>query len=262
MATLTEITQKVKKRNNQLDGISDALVLDLEEYQREYEIYLRRKRFDLDTKGNLRRTGKNFSTISVMNPFQKLGYNKLSISYIGQYNGVVTDQILFNKRLGLKFGLDFKDVTILKHLKNVDLGDMLLRGHQLDAVIKRELVNAIALEAPYQSTVDNLATSLLGAGEKMGNVVRYADTTMRTSLYGLTRTVDKQVYDSIGEDEYIYVGALDRRTRPFCASRIGKEFTTEQINKFGSQNGSGLDGFFSPGGYNCRHSLIGTSAFQ
>lgn len=262
MATLTEITKRIKKRNDELDGITDNLVKELTDYQIEYERQLRKAKFDLDSSGNLRRNSKNFSKATSMKPMQKLGFNELSVAYIDQYPQTIKDQLLFNKRMGLEVNIDFKDVTMLKHLQNVDLGEMMLKGQELDAIIKRELVNAIALEAPYQDAVDNIAMAQLGAGDKLGRIANFADSQMRTSLYGLTRTVDRQIYEDIGEEEFIYTGALDKRTRPFCKARVGKRFDIEEINNFGSQNGSGLDGFFSPGGFRCRHSLIGVSALD
>jgi hypothetical protein len=60
----------------------------------------------------------------------------------------------------------------------------------------------------------------------------------------------------LGVDEYYYLGPVDAKTRPFCLQRIGEKFTTKQIEHFGDANGSGLNGFLQPGGFNCRHRMV------
>lgn len=261
MASIDKVRRDLRARNNSLDGITDDLVNDLEKYQSEYEKLLLKENFDLDD-GNLKRTSKNFERATSINPMKELGYEDISKDWVGKYPEVAKGQIAFNKGIGVESDLKFKDFTLVKVYQGVDLGAMLAEGRSIDALIKRELVNAIALEDNYKTTVDNISLAYLGQGEKLGQAANWADSVMRTSVFGLTRSIDKQIYEDIGEDKFIYVGALDKRTRDFCRARVGQEFTNEQIEEFGALNGSGLPGFFSPGGYRCRHSMIGASTID
>jgi len=255
MESLEKLQEEVRKLNNKLDGISDDLVNALEKYQREYEKLLLKKNFDLE-QGKLKRNIKNYNTAQSINPFRELGFNELAIDHIKKYDDIADYQLLFNKRIGIDTDFDFQDVSIIKQFKDTDLGTMYSEGQLLDSLVKKELVNAIALNTPIDTAIENLSESLLGAGEKSGRLARYATTYIRTSLNGLSRAIDKELYDKIGVNEFLYVGALDGKTRHFCKTRLGKKFTTEQIEKFGEQNGSGIDGFFSPGGFNCRHRML------
>lgn len=260
MATLKEISADIRRHNNRLDGITDDLVITLERYQARYENLLLRQDISLNADGTTKRTISNFNKVQSLNPSVQLGLPGIGTKYVDQYPGVTKAHLAFNKRIGLDFSLQFKDVTIVKQFQRFDLGSLMGEGTALDAAVKKELVNIIALEAPYKEGVRGLADTLLGSGPELGRLARWADAQLRTSLFGLTRTIDKEIYDEIGETEFIYAGALDGRTRPFCRARVGKKFTNDEIEEFPKLNGSGLNGFFSPGGWRCRHSLVGTSA--
>jgi len=250
------IGQEIKKLNNGLDGISDKLVLALEKYQREYERLIMKYKFDLDENGYLKRTSANFNKISKITPMDNLGFNQLAITHIKQYNDVAEMQATFNKIIGIKIDLDYKDVTILKHYKNFDLANMYGEAAQLDNLIKKQLINAVFLNRSWHDTVLALATDLLGADIKDGRLSRYAETYMRTSLFGLSRIIDKKIYDKQNITNFVFLGALDGRTRPFCKAHVGNKYAREEIEQFPVENGSGLDPFFAPGGWNCRHRLI------
>ena len=252
---LSNLSKKIKSLNSNLDGISDDLVSTLKDYQREYESLLRSKAFDLSD-GKLKSTIKHYNAAQSINPMSKLGFNTIALDQVKTYPQIVKDQLAFNASIGISTDITFKDVEILERLQKLDFSIFQTEAKLLDERIKRELVNAIALEMPYQQTVDNLSKSMLGAGGKTGSLAGFSNTYMRTALFSLSKAVDQEIYDDLGIDKYIYAGPIDAKTRPFCAARIGKTFTTEQINKFGSLNGSGLNGFLMPGGWNCRHRMI------
>lgn len=255
MADLDKINAEIKKLNDKLDGISDKLVFAVEKYQREYERLIARQGFDLG-KGKLKRSISNYNKAQSIDAARQLGFNTLAIEHIKQYDDIGEMQVLFNKRIGITADIGFRDVTIIKQFQNVDLGTMYREGQLLDSMIKKELVNVIALAGDFDQAIEHLSTSLLGGGEKTGHLARYAATYMRTSLFGLSRAIDKEIYDKIGAKEFMYSGPLDGMTRGFCRKRLGKTFTKAETEKFGEENESGLDGFVSPGGYNCRHRLI------
>lgn len=256
---LKKLEKKIKDLNTHIDGVGDDLVDAITKYQRAYEQYLREQKFKLTPSGTLERSAANFTKAASLSPMEKLGFNSLAVSHIRKYDDLADNQIAFNKSIGIAADLSYKDITVVNYLKDIDLADMFMQGQTLDGLVKKQLVNAIALGTDYQTAVSNLATDLLGSGPKLGSLARYADTYMRTSLFSLSRTVDKAISDKIGGDTYVYAGPIDKHTREFCVEHAGNEYTTEEINKFGEENGSGLDGFASPGGWNCRHRMIKVS---
>ena len=252
--SLKKLETEIAKLNTKLEGMTDELVDTMDKYQNEYERLLRNKNFDLKN-GNLKSTIANYNKAQSMSPMQKLGFNDLALSHVKQYTPLAKEQIIWNKRLGISVDLDFKDLKILRRMQSMDFSLFQMEASLLDERIKRELVNAIALEMPYQQTVSNLSSSLLGAGPKSGSLAGYANTYMRTALFSLTKAVDQEIYDTLGIDEYLYAGPVDAKTREFCIRRVNKVFTREQIEEFGSENGGGLNGFLMPGSYNCRHRM-------
>lgn len=250
-----EIDAEIAKLNKNLDGVTNKLVKLLEKYQADYEKQLLKAGFDLD--GNsLKPTQANFNKAQSLNIMKKLGFNNLAIGWINQYPNIAKLQLEFNSRIGITTDMKFRDLTVLKQLQEIDFSVFQAEAQLLDERIKKELVNAIALRMPYEQTVDNLATSLLGAGEKAGTLAGYANTYMRTALFSLSKAIDQAIYDDLGIDEYYYLGPVDAKTRQFCLQRIGEKFTTKQIENFGDANGSGLNGFLLPGGFNCRHRMV------
>ena len=200
MVNLTQIKKEIKALNKNLDGITDELINKLNDYQSGYEKMLLKTDFDLDSNKRFKQTTKNLNKANKLS-INKLGFNKLAVSHIEQYDDVVKEQIAFNKSIGIVTDLKFNDVSILKYFKDLDLASMMGESEQLDRLIKKQLVNAIALKSPWQKTIKNLSKDLLGIGIKDGALSRYANTYMRTSLYGLSRTVDKAIYDRIGNGD-------------------------------------------------------------
>ena len=255
MASLNELKKEVKKQNTKLDGISDVLIAKLEAYQSAYEKLLLKTKFSL-VGGALKRNTSNFTLAQKLTPMQTLGLKEIATEWVAKYPDVASEELAFSERIGIKTGLAFKDISLVRVHQKTDLDAFLTMGRGMDALIKRELVNSIALETSYDVAVANIARGFLGAGDKLGRVANWADAVMRTSVFGLTRSIDAQIYEDIGAKKFVYVGAVDKRTRPFCRARVGKEYTKKQIEKFGNLNGSGLPGFFSPGGFRCRHRMI------
>lgn len=250
-----DIDKEIARLNKNLDGITNKLVVALQKYQVEYERELFKAGFDLKD-GNLKATQSNYNKAQSLKIMKKLGFNTLAMGWISQYRNIAKTQIEFNKRIGISTDFNFRDISIVKQLQEIDFSVFQAEAILLDERIKKELVNAIALQMPYEKTVDNLSKSLLGAGGKAGTLAGYANTYMRSALFSLSKAIDQEIYGSLGVDEYYYLGPVDAVTRPFCLKRIGEKFTTKQIENFGNENGSGLNGFLLPGGFNCRHRMV------
>ena len=209
---------------------------------------------------NLKRTVANFNKAQSLKPLNKLGFNTLAVNHLKEYGDVAKGQLAFNKSIGITADINFKDISIIKQLQTMDFSVFQAEASLLDERIKRELVNAIALEAPYQTTVDNLARSLLGAGDKAGTLSGFANTYMRTALFSMARATDQAIYDQVGGAEpdalYLYAGPVDSKTRPFCLSHVNKVYSRAKILEFPATTKSPIDPFVAPGSYNCRHYLI------
>lgn len=254
--TEEELLREIKRLNNGIDGISDDLINVIEKYQREYERSLYKINFDVE-KGYIATNMSNYRRAMSIDAFSKLGFEQIGISYISQYNNIADARINFASKIGVDTSLTFKDLEILKQLKEIDLTSIYAKGEELDNAIKKALVNAVATGQSYEETIKSIREDLLGAGDKMGLLAKYADTYLRTSLFGLSRMIDKEIYESVGGfDKYLYAGTIDGKIRPFCVAHVGNVYTEKQILKFPEQNGSGLDPWFAPGGWNCRHFLI------
>lgn len=257
-----ELLKAIKKLNTGIDGISDDLVSAIEKYQREYERSLYKINFDIKD-GYIKTNLSNYSKAMSVDGFNKLGFQQIAIDHISEYNNLTEKQIALSQSLGIHLDLSFKDIEILKKLQQIDLAAMYSQGEALDNAIKKALVNGIASGSNYDDVIGNITTSLLGAGETTGMLARYADTYLRTSLFGLSRMVDKEIYEKAGGySKYLYVGPIDNRTREFCVEHVGNTYTEAEIEKFPDENDSGLDPWFSPGGWNCRHRLIPVDEIQ
>lgn len=254
--TEKELLKAIQKLNNGIDGISDDLIKVIEKYQRQYESALYKINFDVKD-GYIKTNLSNYSKAMSVDGFNKLGFRQIGIDHITEYNSVSKNQIAFNQSLGISTDLTFKDIEIIKKLKEIDLAAIYSKGEELDNAIKKALVNGIASGTSYDDMVRSISNDLLGGGQASGLLAKYANTYIRTSLFGMSRLIDKEIYEKIGGyDKYLFAGPIDKRTRPFCVSHVGNEYTEKQIEQFPEQNGSGLNPWFSPGGFNCRHRLV------
>ena len=261
MPTLREIERAISALNGDIESIIDTgLIRDIEKYQRDYERGILKKKFELTDKGALKRTAKNFQKAISGVPGSKLSLNELASLFFENYDVIAQKSAEF-VNYSIDASLEFRDISAISRLRDIDFSSLQIESEKIDSLVKKQLVNAIALQADWEETVDNLSKQLLGAGVKEGSLARYATTYMRTSLFGVSNTVSKEMYDKLGGDKpeakYLYAGPVsDSRIRDFCYSRVGNIYTLDEINNFPSINGSGIAPFFSPGGWNCRHRLI------
>ena len=75
----------------------------------------------------------------------------------------------------------------------------------------------------------------------------------------LSAQVHKLIAEANSVSKYLYEGPSDSDNRPFCAERVGKIFSTEEVESWNSLNWAGKkpgNVWLNRGGYNCRHHLI------
>lgn len=80
------------------------------------------------------------------------------------------------------------------------------------------------------------------------------NTDLKTQVSAFNRVVQYEQARLAGLNNFLYAGPKDERNRPFCAERVNKVFSREQIATW--DNGQGLPADIFCGGYNCRHELV------
>lgn len=257
METPAEITKALTTLNNGVINISKGLVKSFEKYQRDYERELFKTNFATNN-GKLKATIANYNKAQSLSIAKQLGFNDLAVSTVKNYDDIAKDTLEFNKRIGIQTSLTFKDLAIVRQLKELDLSNLWNESARLEGLVKRQLVNAIATEMPLSDAIDSLSEDLLGSGDKLGALARYSDTYIKSGLFDLGRMVDQEVYADIGgdqpESEYIYLGPLDNRTSDICEPYVGEIKTRSEWESIGDSEG--MDIFTEGLHFGCRHKLL------
>ena len=130
-------------------------------------------------------------------------------------------------------------------LKNYSTESLLNQLDNMAQIIKKEVVNGIIAGTPTQTVLE----AVRGQGALSR---RQLQTLIDTSMNEYSRSVTKVMIDSMPKDtKYVYIGALDSKTRPECLDMMSAgEQTKEEIESNFSQYGNV---FINGGGYNCRH---------
>jgi len=94
-------------------------------------------------------------------------------------------------------------------------------------------------------------------GERMGLYEWHAGTYVRTAAQRSAQLFMNYQAERYGLDNFMYVGPLDSKTRPFCRRLLGEVFSRAEIDKM--ENGQTMNVFTTCGGYNCRHKWVAVS---
>lgn len=142
-----------------------------------------------------------------------------------------------------------------------------LDGKQIEALIELDVDSSTSTIRSYVGDVRSALMRNVLAGEPIntlalseGNdkLARRMATEANTLLAGFNRTVSMMKGKDAGFTKYLYIGPDDDVIRPFCADRVGRVFTLEEIEEWADDPNApeGLDPKIFGGGYNCRHKLI------
>ena len=110
-------------------------------------------------------------------------------------------------------------------------------------IVKKEIINGAIAGSPTKAVLDKVRGQ--GALSKA-----QLQTLINTSMNEYSRNVTKLMIDKMpAETKYVYIGALDEKTRPECLQMMSADKLTraEIEGRFGSKV------FTEGGGYNCRH---------
>ena len=109
-----------------------------------------------------------------------------------------------------------------------------------------------------------------GTPEESAFLNRYIKQTTNDSVMTFNAEYIQTIAEDLDVEYYLYSGTVIADSRPFCVSRSGRYFTTDQVKAWA--NLKGWDGrmkgtnsstiFIYRGGYNCRHQLWPVSLEQ
>lgn len=134
------------------------------------------------------------------------------------------------------------DMTRILALKELAKLDLLGQGEAITHAIWRTFAQGLFSQRPINDLLDDLAEAI---DVELHEARTLYDTTV--SVFG--RQVEAM--KSTPDDVFVYVGPLDKVTRPFCRQHVGKVYTREQIDAL--DNKQLPNTFLTGGGYNCRH---------
>ena len=131
----------------------------------------------------------------------------------------------------------------LQTLANYNTDSLLSQLDNMAQIIKKQVVNGIIAGTPIQTVVEAVRSQgALSSGQ--------LNTLISTAMNEYSRSVTKLMIDKMPkETKYVYIGALDERTRDECLEYMAEgELTEAEIEARGWG-----DTFINGGGYNCRH---------
>jgi hypothetical protein len=115
-------------------------------------------------------------------------------------------------------------------------------GVAVDSIRSQVMRNVLLGQKPdmdllVSTALQPLETSLVGE--------------LNTAMAGFNRAVTFKKAQDHGVSNFLYLGPLDKITRPFCRAHVNKIYTQDQIDDMPDQQG--LPVALYGGGYNCRH---------
>ncbi len=131
----------------------------------------------------------------------------------------------------------------LTALKNYSTGSLLNKLDDMAQIIKKEVVNGILAGNPVTTVLQAVQNQAALSPTQLKTLID-------TSMNEYSRSVTKVMVDKMPQEtKYVYIGALDEKTRPECLEYMSAgELTKDEIESRGWG-----DSFINGGGYNCRH---------
>lgn len=162
----------------------------------------------------------------------------------------------------------------LARIKNYFIESELMDADKFDAIIDMDTVEALIkfrvedIQNRSVAVIGSLRPKimesvLLGAKVALPELseditqamLNYTKTELNTALISFSRTVNLVQAESVGIDNYLYIGPYDKITRPFCRKVLSMKsppiYSMAEIKTM--DNDQGLPVAVYGGGYNCRH---------
>ena len=183
--------------------------------------------------------------------------NKSAEEFIRFIEGLNVEQVIFakaenaisifeNSHAGMLQTIQgFSDLSeeTLQILVNYNRDSLLSQLDNMAQIVKKEIINGAIAGSPTKAVLDKVRGQ--GALSKA-----QLQTLINTSMNEYSRNVTKLMIDKMPDNtKYVYIGALDERTRPECLKMmsVGRQTKAQIEKRFGSKV------FSEGGGYNCRH---------
>jgi hypothetical protein len=112
----------------------------------------------------------------------------------------------------------------------------------------------------HADMLDELKATITGEypwGDRTGLYEWHAGTYVRTSAQRSAQLFMNYQAERYGLGNFIYVGPMDSKTRPFCRRLLGNVYSRDEIDKM--DNGQTMNTFATCGGFNCRHKWVAVS---
>jgi hypothetical protein len=115
----------------------------------------------------------------------------------------------------------------------------------------------------FSGMLKQLKTFIEGDPSREGKLLSYSKQILRDTLFNYARAYQQSVVADLKLIWYKYVGGIIDTTRPFCAERVDKFFTENEVKSWASLSWQGKNPlttessiFVYCGGFNCAHQLI------
>jgi hypothetical protein len=182
-------------------------------------------------------------------------YGKTVKEQIGGYNevaGWIKDNF---KEFDVATSFTDVDRTMMTQLRKQNLLEFTTVSQQAQGKISQAMYNSIAAGAPMDELVKQITGALIGHKDARGNPLsQYADLYASDGVMNFYNSVHLEKGKQAGLESMLYVGDIINTTRDFCAKRVMKVYTIDEINSW-THNWAGKRGpaLNYRGGWNCRH---------
>jgi hypothetical protein len=181
-------------------------------------------------------------------------------SIVAEFDDAIGQTQEYFEGFDLPFEFTRFDEDAAAALKNSVIATQAAITEQAQQRIVQNLYNSVYAGLGYEALLEEIKSALTGQTDKRGvSLISHAKRIMHDTYMQFYSTVHKKKADDAELDHFIYYGDVIRDSRPFCAKRAGKMFTTKEIEVWEKQGWQGKAPgsiWVVRGGYNCRHHFV------
>ncbi|HET9321010.1 MAG TPA: hypothetical protein VFO27_14580 [Bryobacteraceae bacterium] len=182
---------------------------------------------------------------------KQLGYEDLARSFTSQYEGAHAAAAEKLDALGIPVRRLTPIVeNALAALQHLDFVRLIRTGQEAATAVTDGIIRNALGGMTRRQMIANIAGTLETRFQYLA--VTYAD----TGLVSFDRTVEYNVYNVAGIDEFKYAGPKDIKTRKFCIAHVNKVYTRKQIDAMDNGVKQLPNVWLYGGGFCCRHSWL------
>ncbi len=195
---------------------------------------------------------------SKLNTIFEETYNATSKSVI--YDAAIAREVKRNVSgiIGESVTYSSVDKDIISALNDNHYVGFLNLGETANVKIVDSLYTTIVAGGSLDELKNGISSALTGKLSKHGRpLVSYTDLYANDAQMEFFQTVNNKKAKDAGLTHFLYYGTIIKTTRPFCKARVGKIFSTPEIESWNSLSWKGKSGnvWANLGGFNCRHHL-------